>query len=81
MDSLLQHMYNRKIGSTESATSSISCAQQYFEDAGTGEARYDRIDVMIWAHQQGYSQVWEGRRMWGILLVQTNVKNSQIWTS
>jgi len=56
------------ITTAESVTSSISRAEKYFEDAGTdyeqlrffwcNVARYGRVDVMEWAHQQGYSRVW-----------------------
>jgi len=53
---------NKKITSMEVVTSSISCAQQFFEDRGTytkqlqlfwsNAARYNHIDVMIiWAHR------------------------------
>ena len=58
----------KKITTGESVTSSISCAKKYFEDKGTGKeiltffwenaARYGRVEVMDWAHQQGYSTVW-----------------------
>ena len=58
----------KKITTGESVTSSVSCAKKYFEDEGTGEdelqffwfnaARYGRIDVMEWAHQQEFSDVW-----------------------
>jgi hypothetical protein len=59
---------HRKITTAESVTYSIECAQKYFEDEGTGisqlrffwynASRYGRVEVMEWAHQQGYSAVW-----------------------
>ena len=61
---------NKKITSMEVVTSSISCARQFFEDEGTdtkelrlfwhSAARYNRIEVMIWAHEEGFSSVWQG---------------------
>ena len=56
----------KKISSGESVTSSISCAKKYFQDKeGTDKeqlrffwenaARYGRLDIMEWAHQQGFS--------------------------
>ena len=61
---------NKKITSMEVVTSSISCARQFFEDEGTdtkelrlfwhSAARYNRIEVMIWAHEEGFSSAWQG---------------------
>jgi hypothetical protein len=58
----------RKITTGESVTSSISYVKMYFEDAGTGDkdlaffwysaARYGRVEVMQWAHQAGYTAIW-----------------------
>lgn len=60
---------NNKFTNGESITSSISCVQQYLEAAGTdtkqlsfvwyNAARYGRLKLMAWAHQQGYSRVWK----------------------
>ena len=58
-----------KITTGEIATFSISCAQKYFEDEGTAKKqreslwdnaarRHGCVEVMQWAHQQGYSVVW-----------------------
>ena len=59
---------NRRSTTGGSVTSSISCAKKYFEDAGTGDedlaffwysaARYGRVEVMQWAHQAGYTAIW-----------------------
>jgi len=61
----------KTITTGESVTSSVSCATKYFEDEGTGikqlrffwlnAARYGHLDVMEWAHEQGYSAVWTQR--------------------
>jgi len=58
----------KKITTGESVTSSVSCAMKYFQDKGTdidqlvffwyNAARYGRVDVMEWARNQGYSDVW-----------------------
>jgi len=50
-------------------SSSVSCAKKYFQDEGTGieqlvffwesAAKYGCVDVMEWAHRQGYSAAWE----------------------
>jgi hypothetical protein len=60
---------NKKITSMEVVTSSISCAEQFFEDEESdieqlrlfwySAARYNRIEVMIWALQQGYAHSWK----------------------
>jgi len=62
---LSQHF--KKITTGESVTSSVSCAKKFFSDKGTGKdqlefiwlnaARYGRVDVMEWAHEQGYSAI------------------------
>ena len=69
LGSYLASVSDKKITKGESITSTISCAQQYFEDVGTGTdqlvffwfnaARYGRVEVMEWAHQQGYSRIWK----------------------
>jgi len=48
---------------------------EYFEDEGTDEdqfqffwysaARYGHLEVMQWAHQQGYSAAWNLDHVWG----------------
>lgn len=58
----------RKITTGEKVTSSISCARKYFEDEGAGEdqvrffwysaARHGRVEIMRWAHRQGYTSIW-----------------------
>jgi len=63
----LANVSNEKLTTDESVTSSISCAEKYFEDAGTGSghlifcwynlARYGRVDIMEWARRQGYARV------------------------
>jgi len=63
-----QQPYYRKITTGEVVTSSVSCVQRYFEDEGTARkqleffwenaARHGRVEVMQWAHQQGYSSAW-----------------------
>ena len=69
----LANVKGRKITNGESATSSISRAEKYFEDVGTDPtqindilflwknlARYGRVDVMEWAHHAGYShKIWK----------------------
>jgi len=67
----LANVSDQKITSGESVTSSILRAEKYFENAGTDTeqlrlfwlnvARYGRVDVMGWAHEQGYSRVWNQR--------------------
>ena len=52
----------------KSVTFSISCAEKYFADEGTGyeqlkifwcsAARYGRLEIMKWAHREGYARVW-----------------------
>ena len=64
----LANVSERKITSGKSVTSSISCAEIYFEDVGANirqleffwlnVARFGRVDVMTWAYRQGYSWVW-----------------------
>ena len=64
---------DEKVTSMKIVTSSISCAEKYFEDAeGTtttntteelklfwySAARYGRLEIMKWAHRQGYARVW-----------------------
>ena len=59
---------DKKVTSMKCVTYSISCAEKYFEDEGTGyeqlklfwrsAARYGRLEIMRWAHQQGYARVW-----------------------
>jgi len=49
--------------------------QKYFEDEGTeikqleflwcSAARYSRVEVMQWAHEQGYSVIWNLQNDWG----------------
>ena len=69
----LANVGDEMITSGESVTSSILRAEKYFEDAGTDSehliffwlnvTRYGRVDVMEWAHREGYSRVWnEGFR-------------------
>ena len=63
----LANTSDEKVTTGESVTSSISRATKYFEDAGTGSeqlelfwyngARYGRVDIMEWAHRQGYARV------------------------
>lgn len=63
---------DERITNGESITSSISRAEKYLEEAGSdikkiaffwySAARYSRLEVMEWAHQRGYSHVWEERR-------------------
>ena len=71
----LTSQHFKKITTGEIGTSSISCAQKYFQDERTskeklvffwanGAARYGRIEVMEWAHQQGYSAAWEQKHDW-----------------
>ena len=81
-----------KITTGESVTSSISCAKRYFQDKGTGKAqflffwenaaRYGRLDVMEWAHQQGYSAAWNLERYpfhsIGSIVCK---KSSRVWTT
>ena len=67
-ETYLDNVSDEKITCGESITASISCARQYFEDAGTGgqqfavfwcnTALYGRLDVMKWAYQRGYSRIW-----------------------
>jgi len=62
---LKQHF--KKITTSESVNSCVSCAKKYFDDKGTGTeqlqffwysaARYGRMEVMQWVHEQGYSDV------------------------
>ena len=69
----LANVGDEMITSGESVTSSILRAEKYFEDAGTDSeqleffwyyvAGYGLVDVMAWAHRQGYSLGWnEGFR-------------------
>ena len=74
---------NKKITSMEVVTSSISCAQQFFEDEATDSkqlelfwytaVRYNRIEVMIWAHHQGYASVWKETDWASSVLVKNNL--------
>jgi len=67
----LANVSDNKITSGESVTSSILRAEKYFEDSGTDTeqleffwldvARYGRVDIMAWAHEQGKSRVWNER--------------------
>ena len=67
----LANVGDEMINTGESCTSSISRAKAYFEDAGTDSeqliffwyniVRYGRVDVMEWAHRQGYARVWDAQ--------------------
>jgi len=66
----LANVSDEMITTGESVTSSILRAEKYFEDACTSEqlryfwcsvARYGRVDVIEWAHRQGYSRIWNER--------------------
>ena len=64
------NQHSKRITTGKGVTSSVSCAIKYFEeDEGTGSKqlsffwlnaarRYDRLGIMEWACQQGYSAVW-----------------------
>ena len=63
---------DEKVTNMKIVTSSIACAEKYFEDEGTNSttnteqlklfwysaARYGRLEIMEWAHRQGYALVW-----------------------
>jgi len=66
----LDNVGDKKITSGASYTSSISCAQKYLEETRNATskrriarfwyntARFGCVEVMAWAHRQGYSRVW-----------------------
>lgn len=65
----LAHVSDDLVTTGDSVTSSMSRAKKYLEDAGTeiekialfwhSAARYGRLEVMEWAHQNGYSFMWQ----------------------
>ena len=66
--------------------------QKYFEDEGTeikqleflwcSAARYSRVEVMQWAHEQGYSVIWNLQNDWEGLLEQNMCnKSGQVRTT
>ena len=61
---------DEKVTSMKIVTYSISCAEKYFADEGTGDkqlrlfwcsaAKYGRLEIMKWARRQGYARVERG---------------------
>ena len=83
----LANVSDEMITTGESITSSISRAEKYFEDAGTDAeqlrffwcnvARYGHVDVMEWAHRQGYSQLWYEQFHWSNFGTQVCMKAAE----
>jgi len=67
--------------------------QKYFEEEGTeikqleflwcSAARYSHVEVMQWAHEQGYSVIWNLQNDWGGVYWSNNMRNKsgQVWTT
>ena len=75
---------DKKITTGESATSSTSRAKKYFEDEGEFRffwciaAKYNRVVVMEWARQQGYTRIRQQVSMHGAEVCSTAAKYGQL---